>query len=174
MLRTENEKLTNQTTSSSRCSPSNSSATSSNCMACRHSSCESCSASDLQHSNSDLCLSVLLDNTISSANLHVLSANSHETNSLKIIRIKIKLGNPKDELEPQACSFYVGTVGITANTQWFMIDGALSKIFADYLSRIDNSNLGLSVESLKCWSAGKDVSFDLYNFDTPSRAIVSC
>ena len=161
MLRHENEKLANQAGSVSRCSPSGSSITSSNCAACRHSSSESCSASDLQHSNSDLCLSVLLDNSlVPQANLQILTSQGQmDMNQIKVVRVKTVIGNPCDALEPHTSSFHLGTVGITSNTQWSMIDAGVGKLFSDYMSRIDCNHLGLSVDSLQCWSAGKEVQF---------------
>ncbi|XP_075264784.1 uncharacterized protein LOC142356889 isoform X4 [Convolutriloba macropyga] len=177
MLRNENEKLAHHTpgsVSSSRCSPSASSVTSSNCAACRHSSSESCSASDLQHSNSDLCLSVLLDTTLSSANFQVLASQGQlDTSQLKVVRVKLALGNPCDSLEPQASSYYIGTVGITPNTQWAQIDTGVQKVFCDYMAKVDQNQLGLNADSLRCWSSGKTITRtftpkDSTNSDTPT------
>ncbi|XP_063715305.1 neuron navigator 2-like isoform X3 [Symsagittifera roscoffensis] len=164
LLRNENEKLANHAEGSeSRCSPSASSITSSNCAsssACRHSSSESCSASDLQHSNSDLCLSLLLDHSVSPANLDSIAnaAPGHphiDPSNLRVVRVKLLIGNPCDSLEPHASAYYVGSVGITPNTQWTMVDLGVQRVFCDYMSRVDSSQLGLNADSIKCWSSGK-------------------
>ncbi|XP_043932451.1 neuron navigator 1 isoform X2 [Protopterus annectens] len=81
----------------------------------------------------------------------VSSSTQKDDNTLRVVVRVPHQHIFKDELKQH--EFYVGTVEVNGKTDWKMLDGLISQVFKDYVTKIDPAcSLGLSTESIYSYS----------------------
>ncbi|XP_073731032.1 neuron navigator 1 isoform X6 [Misgurnus anguillicaudatus] len=64
-------------------------------------------------------------------------------------RVVVRIADQQVSREVRQQDFYIGSVRVDVNTDWFTLDTIISELFKDYISQVDpGASMGLSVDSI--------------------------